>query len=200
MYLLSALVLCCILPFVCSCPDYRIWLLFASPFYQKPHCDCVWLYTCVLGTALGVHSLPTTWSASHAIHFTSNQIIQDRVFSLHNIFFNLAWNHNNNSHLISQGTTLKNQGSLSGSTWQHYRTCHRTKQQYPYCIIYHSYRFIRLVYRGSCWSRDVFRQLSLYGFFSFSFCFSHSSFQRCYISPALTLAATIMVLGLECFF
>lgn len=64
-----------------------------------------------LGTTLWVHSLPSTCSASHAIHFQfqkskQDQIIQERVFSLHNIFFNLAWNHNNNIHLISQGTTL----------------------------------------------------------------------------------------------
>lgn len=64
-----------------------------------------WLYTCVLGTALWVHSLPSTCSASHVyiyvyihvymyIHFQfqkskQDQIIQECVFSLHNIF--LVW-------------------------------------------------------------------------------------------------------------
>lgn len=86
-----------------------------------------WLYICVLGTALWVHSLPSTCSASHAIHFQfqkskQDQIIQERVFSLHNIFFNLAWNHNNNSHLISQGTTLNSKDCYQetlGNTTEH---------------------------------------------------------------------------------
>lgn len=105
------LVLCCILSFCL----FKSWL----PSYLACVCFTLlpeatlrfWLYTCVLGTALWVHSLPSTCSASHAIHFQfqkskQDQIIQERVFSLHNIFLNLAWNHNNNSHLISQGTTL----------------------------------------------------------------------------------------------
>lgn len=105
------LVLCCILPFVCSCPDYpRIWLVFALPSYQKPHWDFDFTLVCWV---LHCGSTPCPPHAPLHMLYTSNSKNQSKIKLSKNVssacitfFFNLAWNHNNNSHLISQGTTL----------------------------------------------------------------------------------------------